>query len=378
MPSFTQGDSSIDGAPTKVTAITTDAGAIISFVPPANQAAVTNYTVIPYLNGVAGSPQTISGSNQTVTSLTNSVFTGTGTTGSWTTSNQYQFTVKTNFANGSISRESVKSGVNYCELNKVFGDEFKNANCLDPHWVAITRDSDQSNSELNYYQPANAFAAGDSMRLLIQNIPTTGTAYSDTSYPAQNYNQLITRNYRSAMIQTSPTPAFLYTSGKTLSIRANALMPTGCGTSNSGGMWPAIWLLGANCQLTNLNNPDNVSTCNWPASGSDEIDIAEFGGGGTTGGGSNTSFKTNAYIAGSNVFGVSNAVSDASVNWHEYRLDWSVGSLKWFLDGVQVQTLAQAPSTAMFLLINCAVAGAPSGAAYPSTMNIDYIRIYNS
>jgi beta-glucanase (GH16 family) len=157
------------------------------------------------------------------------------------------------------------------------------------------------------------------------------------------------------------------------------LMPRGCGITSNGGQWPSLWLLGSNCQATNLVDPDNVGTCSWPNSGSDEIDIVEFGALGTAGTSGVTNYNVGTFQNGGQVGGPTNVpVSDASVNWHEYRCDWRLGNIEWFLDGVSVNSTGTAPSTPMFILINISVAGTPNASMYPAEMLVDYVQVFNS
>ena len=137
-------------------------------------------------------------------------------------------------------------------------------------------------------------------------------------------------NYTSAMIQWK---SFNFTYG---TVEFRAKMAGGQGT------WSTVWLLGSNCQQTNVPGADNVPPCNWPERGSDEIDSAEIYGGLTTVQQSGDSGSIYSYSA---------STTDVSQNWHVYQLVWTPDSLKWKIDGVTTHTVTSGvPSTPMFLL----------------------------
>src|SRR5262245_65878044 len=93
------------------------------------------------------------------------------------------------------------------------------------------------------------------------------------------------------------------------------------------GPWPSIWLLGSNCQASNIIDANNVPPCHWPDPGSDEIDIAEFLGS------DYTSVNQQLHRTGSGDPGCHPSLTDASQNWHVYSLVWEVGRLQWLIDG---------------------------------------------
>ena len=155
---------------------------------------------------------------------------------------------------------------------------------------------------------------------------------------------------------------FLY---GTLEIRAK--MAGGQGT------WPTLWLLGTNCQQTNVVSPDNIPPCNWPQSGSDEIDMTEILSGNLT--------TVNQQIhSGSSNPGCGAGTTDVSQNWHTYGLVWRPGSIAWTIDGATTCTITTAvPSTPMFLMINTALGGAGGtvvDSTLPQTLSVDYVRVY--
>jgi beta-glucanase (GH16 family) len=143
------------------------------------------------------------------------------------------------------------------------------------------------------------------------------------------------------------------------------------------GTWPAIWLLGTNCQSPEWI--DAGAKCDWPAPGANEIDIAEHVPG--------TSFVTEqVHTEGSSGTEVSpgcqeptNTCPSNAAGWHTYTLIWTPGSLKWQIDGHDTYTLREdVPSTSMFLIINTAVGAsdlAVDAATLPQTTRIAYVDV---
>jgi beta-glucanase (GH16 family) len=143
--------------------------------------------------------------------------------------------------------------------------------------------------------------------------------------------------------------------------------------SGGSGTWPAEWLLGSNCQQTNVASADNVPPCDWPKPGSDEIDIAEIMG-------HDLSTVNQGIHSGGNNAGCRASTTDVSQNWHTYQLVWSPGSLVWKIDGAVTCTqTVGVPTTPMFLIINTAVGGSGGGSVDPSTLpqthQVDYVRV---
>ncbi|HWB99182.1 MAG TPA: family 16 glycosylhydrolase [Bryobacteraceae bacterium] len=228
----------------------------------------------------------------------------------------------------------------------IFDDEF-NGTALDTNaWVAMNRPGDSSNNEVECYIPGNATVSNGSLAL---------TAKVDSS--CRGYS------YTSAMVQWK---SFQFTYG---TIEYRAKMAGGTGT------WPAIWLLGANCQQTNVASADNTPPCNWPVAGSDEIDMTEIMKGAMT--------TVGQYVhSGSFDFNCNASTSNVSQNWHTYQLDWAPGSLIWKIDGVTTCTLTRnVPSTPMFLIMNVALGGqggTVNGSTLPQSTLVDYVRVYSS
>ena len=102
-------------------------------------------------------------------------------------------------------------------------------------------------------------------------------------------------------------------------IEIRAKLPAGTGT------WPAIWML-----------PTDYVYGGWPNSG--EIDIMEHVGfdPGRIHGTAHTDLYN--WFDGSPPPGGSMIVSDFNSEFHDYILEWTENSLKWFVDGNQYFT----------------------------------------
>ncbi len=227
----------------------------------------------------------------------------------------------------------------------LLADQF-NGTALDTtSWIALNRPGDASNNELECYKPANVTEGGGNLTI---------HTLADTSCSGYAYT--------SGMIQTR---SFNFTYG-TVEFRARFAGGT--------GTWPAVWLLGANCQQSNITSADNVAPCNWPQTGSDEIDIAEI---------KNAQLTTvsEGYFANGGNFGTCTpTVTDVSTNWHTYTLIWAPGELTWKIDGITTcDRTSNIPSTPMFPIINTAVGGTGGGTVDPATLpqqtDIDYLTI---
>lgn len=212
------------------------------------------------------------------------------------------------------------------------------------NWTVIDREGDQSNAETQCYKPANQSIVGGFLRLTMQTQSVTCNthAYSWTS----SMVQWKTYNFRYGTVEFAGTFA---------------------GGAGSTGTWPAVWMLGVNCQDSNPITADDSGDCVWPTAGSDEIDIAEYS--------SSARTDVNQQIhSGANNGGCNPSLTDASANSHVYQLIWQAGDLVWKIDGVQTcHVTVGVPSSFMFLIINVATRTTPTG--LPQSTNIDYVTI---
>lgn len=186
--------------------------------------------------------------------------------------------------------------------------------------------------------------------------------------------------YTSARLKSQGRFSFQY--GR---IEARMMLP------ESQGMWPAFWLLG-----------NSIATSGWPACG--EADIMEHIDGG------NPPFSVGSappgydWIAGS-VHGGASGSHEANGSgkyhpsgfsaaaWHTYGMIWKPGQVQFYVDSPSNVYAAFTPANfpgpwpfdqgPMFLLLNLAVGGDWPGSpnastTFPSTMLVDYVRIYTN
>jgi Glycosyl hydrolases family 16 len=147
--------------------------------------------------------------------------------------------------------------------------------------------------------------------------------------------------------------------------------------------WPGIWLLGANCQATNIltgntsyNGAAGVGNCpNFSANYAEE-DLVECAVN-EAGAGTWCHF---AYWGGGS-FGFCNINLDA--NWHLFQFVWNSTSITEYLDGTQVcqitaRATLQIPQQPMFLIIQTQTGGVgatPDNANLPTTLQVDYVKV---
>jgi beta-glucanase (GH16 family) len=215
---------------------------------------------------------------------------------------------------------------------------------------------DRSNGELQCYLPANAVVGGGDLTLTFK--AQTYTC-DDTNLDGSVRNGPSTFNYTSSMVQWTSFN-FLY---GTVEVRAQ--IP-------NTSLWPAIWLLGANCQASNIHSADNVGACNWYASGSDEVDIAEFAPNDATS-------RENVYANGNKSFSCgSGPETGGDGQFHVYTFTWAPSGLSWAVDGhtncTQSNT-AYVPTKPMFLMLNIASNNSATPRGLPQNMVIDYVKV---
>lgn len=249
------------------------------------------------------------------------------------------------------ARRAAGTGVTARSSQVLLDATFDNGR-LDPavfntcHWWADSGCTIATNDELEWYVPEQVTVADGALRLTAERAPVRG---SDGN----------TYEFRSGMVTTGPpaqedAPAKLaFTYG---SVEARLRVPAG------RGLWPALWLLPASREsLPEIDllevigqDPGELSMYLHPA------DPAE------------PSPNRRYRVPG----------ADLAEDWHTVRLDWSAGSLRFFLDGVQVWqvTGSQVPDEPMYVVLNLAVGGVFPGppderTVFPATFAIDRLRI---
>jgi len=210
----------------------------------------------------------------------------------------------------------------------------------------------------------NAYVGTDGYLHVVAQQPTAGTA-----------------TYTSARLKSQGLFSFMY--GR---VEARMMLP------ESQGMWPAFWLLG-----------DNITTNPWPACG--ELDVMEHIDGSNPPASAGQTPLGYDWIAGS-VHGGSSGSTElngtqsyhpsgfSAAAWHTYGMIWTKGQIQFYVDDPSnvytTFTSASGSFTAatwpfdqgpQFVILNLAVGGTWPGnpdstTVFPSTMLVDYVRIY--
>jgi len=251
----------------------------------------------------------------------------------------------TSSSNLSINKtKDITVTVDLSSVKAFWSDEFNTPGAPDPSkWVYDigTGSNGWGNAELQYYTDRS------------QNVIVEG-GYLKIKAQRESFNR---SSWTSARLKTLGKFAFTY---GTVVVRAK--MPEGFGT------WPAIWMMGT-----------DITTVGWPNCG--EIDIAEH-----VGKDKDRIFSALHYPArnGANAVTASKMIANATTQFHEYRLDWSANSIKFYVDDIVYHNVSNSGGIPFnkdfFFLLNLAIGGNFGGQVDPGMNNaifeIDYIRLY--
>lgn len=170
------------------------------------------------------------------------------------------------------------------------------------------------------------------------------------------------------------TSASLHTKGRAewthARVEVRARLPRG------RGLWPAIWMLGANWH-----------EAGWPACG--EIDVMEFVGFEPDVVHHNVHTADHNHMLG-NGRGTRVPMADASDVFHVYAVEWDARRMSFSIDGARTFAVDNDGSgvgtwpfdAPFFLLLNVAVGGSWGGqkgidaAVFPQRMEIDWVRVF--
>lgn len=310
------------------------------------------------LSGVASATTTANASGDySFTGLANGSYTVTPSSAGATFSPTSQ---NVTVSNGNVG------GVNFtatATANVLFFDDFTGTT-LGPAWTIIQRHGEyaQSETECNTAQQVSVASSVLSITTAAQT-----TSCGDTNIDGTVRHQPQPWPYVSGDVQWTNL-SFTY---GTVEVRAQ-FPPQGA------GVWPAIWMLGQNCQLTNIHTADTgYDTCPVPGTaGYQEIDTVECDPGG----------DWCHFIAYNGSVNPETLICKFAVdaNWHVYTMVWASGSLSLSMDRQALPgcstTGNTVPTNPMFLLMQTQTAssspfGPPSNAALPTTFNIDYVKV---
>lgn len=237
----------------------------------------------------------------------------------------------------------------------VWADEFDNPELNPANWNRQVVEAGHYNAEWQRYTDDERNAYIDNGCLVIKAIHE-GKSHGEN-------------RYTSARLNTAQKQSWRY--GK---IAARIQLPYG------QGLWPAFWMLGANCIESGGDTP-------WPQCG--EIDILELYGSKDDG-----MVKANIHYAGPDekhamlhppTFKLPKGrFADA---FHVFEIEWDEREIRWLVDG---QLYATTMITAdefkefhkkFFILLNIAVGGEHAGrpderSVFPQYMYVDWVRVY--
>ena len=259
----------------------------------------------------------------------------------------------------SVNNSSI-SGVNFAAtatVKVVFFDDFLGSS-LGPEWQLISRHGEYTQNETECNIPQQVSVANSLLTITAAVGPATcGDFNIDGS------------------VRKTPTP-WPYITGdvqwKTLNFTYGTVTISGKMPAQNTSLWPAFWLLGSNCQVTNIYSGDtgfggcpNVGGGNYT-----EIDMVECYGSGWC----------QFHIANPS-FGIGNgcdATYAVDTNFHTFQTVWTPTSVSQYMDGVLEATCNQSLSNPMFLIMQIqtgGVGGTPNNAALPAGMEVDFVRV---
>lgn len=240
----------------------------------------------------------------------------------------------------------------------VWSDEFDGTGAINSekwfHQTQLPSGGSWYNGEIQHYtnRQENTYLDNGSLHLVAKK-----ESFTDQGH---------TKQYTSARLNSK----FAFTYGR---VEVRAKLPTGSGT------WPAIWMLGKNIIETGAYWTSTYGTTSWPACG--EIDIMEHWG-------RNQNYIQSAMHTPSSFGNTTNhggkVVSTASTQFHVYALEWSSERMIFSVDGTVYYTYEPVVKDAttwpfnadQYLLLNIAIEPSIDPTFTQSTMEIDYVRVY--
>lgn len=243
--------------------------------------------------------------------------------------------------------------------NLVWSDEFDTDGALDPtkwfHQTQIPAGGNWYNGEIQHYtdRTDNSYVQNGIMHLVAKKETFT--------------DQGVTKQHTSARLNSK----FAFTYGR---VEIRAKLPSGIGT------WPAMWMLGQNIYEDGAYwETLGYGAASWPACG--EIDIMEHWG-------TNQNYVQSAMhtpsSSGATVNHGGQVVPNVSNEYHIYALEWTEDKMVFSVDGVNhyvyepaIQDASTWPFDAnQYILLNIAILPSISPNFTESSMDIDYVRVY--
>jgi len=213
-------------------------------------------------------------------------------------------------------------------------------------WGVLNRAGDYSNNETQCYTPNNVAASNSNLVLTFQSQSAT---CGDSDHSSSGFS------YTSGNVYWT---SFSYQYG-TLEFK---------GSISSGGTsaWPAIWMLGTNCQATWGQTADNKGSCSWPNAGSEEVDVMEY----------NPQNSTEGYniYTSSGTYICTGPTKDSAV--HTWQYIWTSTSSTWKRDGTSYCATSNSNyrvNDPMWLIIQSAARSGNSPVNH--TVSLDYVKV---
>jgi len=240
----------------------------------------------------------------------------------------------------------------------IWSDEFGGNGAINSdnwhHQTLLPNGNSWYNGEIQHYtnREINSYVSNGTLKIVAKKESFT--------------DQGVTKEYTSARLNSK----FAFTYGK---VEVRAKLPSGVGT------WPAIWSLGQN-----INEPggfwsNSMGTVSWPACG--EIDVMEHWG-------NNQNFIQSAIHSPSSFGNTINkggqVIPNASNEFHVYTMEWTSEKITFTVDDSVHYTYEPAVQnsdtwpfdTNQYLLLNVAILPEINPAFIESSMEIDYVRVY--
>jgi beta-glucanase (GH16 family) len=242
--------------------------------------------------------------------------------------------------------------------NLVWEDEFTGTTLDNTKWfhqTQIPAGGNWYNGEMQHYtdRTDNSYVQNGIMRIVAK----------EETFTDQGY----TKQHTSARLNSK----FAFTYGR---VEIRAKLPSGVGT------WPAMWMLGQNIYEDGAYwETLGYGAASWPACG--EIDIMEHWG-------SNQDYIQSAMhtpsSSGATVNYGGQVVPDVSTEYHIYALEWTEDKMVFSVDGVNHYTYEPTVQDAntwpfdanQYILLNIAILPNISPNFTESSMEVDYVRVY--